>query len=63
MYPIKESYANQGTLSEGERLSTFDLHVLTSLGQLIFTLKIFYTFVTKQASLIYRFTVLSLPLQ
>jgi hypothetical protein len=40
-----------------------DLLVLTSLDQLIFILKILFTFDTKQAILIRRSTVLSLPLQ
>jgi hypothetical protein len=45
------------------RLSTVDLLVLTSLDQLIFKLKILFAFVTKQATLMRRSTVLSLPLQ
>jgi hypothetical protein len=46
----------------GGRLSTFDLLVLTSLDQLIFKLKIlFFLFFTKQATLMRRSTVLSLP--
>jgi hypothetical protein len=44
-------------------LSTVNLLVLTSLDQLIFKLKILFTFVTKQVTLMRRSTVLSLPLQ
>ncbi len=54
---------DQGTLNEGGRISTIDLLVLTSLDQLLFKLKVFFFFLTKQASLIKRSTVLSLPLQ
>jgi hypothetical protein len=43
------------------RLSIVDLLVLTSLDQQLFTLKILFTFVTKQAKLMRRSTVLSLP--
>ncbi len=43
--------------------STVDLLVLTSLYQLVFILKILFTFVTKQTSLMRRSTVLSFPLQ
>ncbi len=46
-----------------ERLSTVDLLVLTSSDQLIFTLKISFAFVTKQATLRRRSSVLSRPLQ
>ncbi len=64
----------QGTLTEGKdqtgnpywsgRLSTVDLLVLTSLDQLILLLKIlFIFFFTKQATLMRRSTVLSLPFQ
>jgi len=45
------------------RLSTVDLLALTSLDQLISILKILFTFVAKQATLMRRSTVLSLPLQ
>jgi hypothetical protein len=45
------------------RLSTVDLLVLTSLYWLIFFLKILFIGVSKQATLIRRSTVLSLPLQ
>jgi hypothetical protein len=41
------------------RLSAVDLLVLTSLDQLIFILKIFLTFLTKQATLIRKSTMLS----
>ncbi len=46
------------------RLSTVDLHVLTSSDQLLFILKILFTSFTKQATLMWRstvVTVLSLP--
>jgi len=43
-------------------LSTVDLLVLTSLDQLNFMLKILLTFVSKPATLMRRWTVLSLPL-
>jgi len=46
-----------------ERLSTIDLFVLTGSDQLIFVMKILFTFVTKQAALLKRTTLLSLPLQ
>ncbi len=45
------------------RLSTLDLLVRTSLDQMLLTLKILFTFVRKQATLIRRSTVGSLPLQ
>ncbi len=45
------------------KLSTVDLLVLTSLGQLVFILKLLFSFVTKYAALMRRSTVLSLPLQ
>jgi hypothetical protein len=45
------------------RISTVDLLVLTGLDQLIFKLNKIFTFVTKQATLMRRSTVLSLPLQ
>ncbi len=45
------------------RISTVDLLVLTSLDQLLFILKILFTFFTKQPTLMGRSTVLSLPLQ
>jgi hypothetical protein len=53
---------SQGSLSEGKRLGTVDLLVLTSLDQLVFILKMF-SFVTKQATLMRRSTVLSIPPQ
>ncbi len=45
------------------RLSTVDLLVLTSLDQLLFTLKILFTFLTKQATIMRKSTVLSLSPQ
>jgi len=42
---------------------TVDLHILASLDQLIFVLKVLFTFFTKQATLMRRSTVLSLPPQ
>jgi hypothetical protein len=47
----------------GQRFSTVDLLVLTSLDQLLFMLEILFAFVTKQAILIRRSTVLSLLVQ
>jgi len=52
-----------GKSYRGGRLSTVDLLVLTRLDQLIFILKILFTSVTKQATLMRRSTVLILPLQ
>jgi hypothetical protein len=49
-------------LRGGEAL-TVDLLVLTSLDQLIFILKILFSFLTKQATLMRRSTVPSLPPQ
>jgi hypothetical protein len=54
---------NQGTLTEGGRIGMIDLLVLTSLDQLLFRLKIFFSFLTKQANSMRRSTVLSLSLQ
>jgi len=45
------------------RLSTVDLLVLTSSDLLLLILKTFLTFFAKQATLMRRSTVLSLPLQ
>jgi len=45
------------------RISTVDLLALTSLDKLFFMLKILFNFVTKQATLMRRSTVLSLPHQ
>ncbi len=45
------------------RLRTVDLLVLTSLDQLLFILKILFTFLTKQAISMRRLTVLSRPPQ
>jgi hypothetical protein len=47
----------------GGRLSTIDLLVLTSLDLHVFELKILFIFMTKQATLMRRSTVLSLPPQ
>jgi hypothetical protein len=52
---------NQGSLTE--MISTVDLLALISLDQLLFILKILFTYVTQQATLMRRSTVLSLPLQ
>jgi hypothetical protein len=51
------------TLTEWERLSTVDLIVLTSLGQLLLKMQALFSFFTKQATLTRRSTVLSLPVQ
>ncbi len=53
---------NKEPLRKG-RLSMVDLHEPTSLGQLIFIMKILFIFVTKQAALMRRSVVLSRPLQ
>ncbi len=45
------------------KISTVDLHLLTSLVQLIFKMKKLFTFLIKQATLLRRSTVLSRPLQ
>jgi hypothetical protein len=52
-----------GSLLEGEGKSTVDLLVLTSLEKLLFILKIVSTFLTKQATLMRRSFVLSIPPQ
>jgi hypothetical protein len=44
-------------------LSTVDILVQTSLEQVLFVLKILFTFVTKQATLMRRLIVLILPFQ
>jgi hypothetical protein len=53
---------NQGTLTEGERLSTVDLLVLTSLDQLLLILTNTIYELTKQAIVLRKSIVLSLPL-
>jgi hypothetical protein len=53
---------SQGSLTERGRLCTVDLLVVTSFDQLPFILKIF-TYVTKQATLMRRSIVLSIPFQ
>jgi hypothetical protein len=50
----------QGSLTEGD---TVDVLVLTSLDQFVFKLEIIFSFLTKQATLMRRPTVLSLPPQ
>ncbi len=44
------------------RLSTVDVHVLTILNLLLFTLKILFSFFAKQATLMKRLLIHSLPL-
>jgi hypothetical protein len=61
-HPSAEAYT-QGTLTEGGRLSTVYLLVLTSLDQLISILQTFFNLFTKQTPLMRRSTVLSLSLQ
>ncbi len=46
-----------------ETLSTVDLLALTSLDQLIFILIMSYTFITKQATIMSRLTILSFPVK
>jgi hypothetical protein len=54
----------KGTLTKEEgRLSTADILILTSLEQLLLTFQTLFTLFTKQATLMRRSTVLSLPLQ
>jgi hypothetical protein len=53
----------QGTLTDGRRLNTVDLLVLTSLDQVLLKLANIIFYFTKQATLMRRSTVLSLPLQ
>ncbi len=58
------SRIQQGILTEGEgRFSTVDLLVLTRSDQLLFIVKLYFFFITKQPVLLWRLTVLSLPLQ
>ncbi len=52
----------KGTLSEGERISTVDLLVLTTLDQMLLKLKNIVFSFTKQAILMRRSIVLSLSL-
>jgi len=54
---------NAGKYYWSGRLSTVDLLIQTSLDQLLFILKILFTFFTKQSTLMRRSTVLSLPPQ
>ena len=49
-----------GNTSWGGRLRTVDLLVITCLDQLLFVLKILFTFLTNQATLMRRSTILSL---
>jgi hypothetical protein len=56
-------YAFQGKSYWRGRLSTVDLLLLTSLAQLLFVLKILFTFFKKQGTLKRRSTILSLPTQ
>jgi hypothetical protein len=51
----------RGPLQKGT-LSTADFLVVTNLDQLIFILKILFTFVLKQATFMRRSTVLKFPL-
>ncbi len=53
----------QGSLTEGDGLSTIDLLSLTSLDQLLYKLKVLLTISTKQGTLMRRSTVQSLPPQ
>ncbi len=57
-------YRTREVLLKGRlSLSTIDLLVLTSLDQLLFLLKIFFTFFTKQVTLMRSSSVLFLPSQ
>jgi hypothetical protein len=55
-------HSSQGSLTEGEGSVLLTLNVQTSLHQLLLQLKISFTYVTKQPTLMKRSTVLSLPL-
>jgi hypothetical protein len=55
------SWGITGKPCSRERLSTTDILVLTSLDQLIFKLKILFTFIAKQGTLMWKLTVLRLP--
>jgi hypothetical protein len=55
------SWGITGNPCSRERLSTTDILVLTSLDQLIFKLKILFTIIAKQGTLMWRLIVLSLP--
>jgi hypothetical protein len=57
----KLDHLSREALMEGGRLSAIDLLVLTIL--LLFILKRLFNYVTKQATLMRRSTVLSIPLQ
>jgi hypothetical protein len=61
---IKNSYkvnVYPGKSLQRGKLSTFELLVLNSLDKLLFELKILLPFFTKQATLMRRSTVLSIP--
>ena len=64
-YTVEIIFADsrQGTLKGRGRLSTVALFVITSLDQLLVILKTLFTFFPKQATLMRRSTVQSLPLQ
>ncbi len=57
---VQFALRHQGTLTEGGRVSTIDLHVLTRLAASVLKTKNFFT---KQATLMRRSTVLSFPFQ
>ncbi len=61
MVPTTNAQSKPGNTAIRESLSTVDLLELTSLAKL-FLLKILFTFLPKQAALVRRSTVLSLPL-
>jgi hypothetical protein len=56
---LRAGNPDQGSLTEGE--GSLDLLVLTILDQLLFILKILFTFTTKQRTLTRRSTVPNLP--
>jgi hypothetical protein len=58
-----QKYALPGNFYRWGRASTVYLLELTSLDQLVFILKVLFFLFDKQATLIRRSTVLSLPLQ
>jgi len=60
--PLCRHSSNREVLIEGEGSSTVGLLLQTSLDQLLLIMNILFTCFTKQATLIRRSTVLSLPL-
>jgi hypothetical protein len=57
------AYLKSGNSHRRGRLSTVDLLVISSLDQQLLKLQTIFSYFTKQATLMRRSTVLSLPLQ